>query len=124
MNNWPYQNFKRSEVECKCGCGGVPTNRLMLALEMLRFEYDRPMIITSGYRCKEHNEKVGGAKNSPHMLGLAVDVKVRGTDAYDLVRIAINIGFTGIGINQKGKNRFVHLDIMPEGANRPMIWSY
>ena len=33
--------------------------------------------------------------------------------------------FTGIGIQQKGSGRFIHLDMAPaEQLPRPMIWSY
>jgi len=32
------------------------------------------LVITSGYRCKELNERVGGVPNSRHCDGLAVDV--------------------------------------------------
>src|SRR5690606_38803974 len=34
--------------------------------------------ITSGYRSPDHNEKVGGAKNSQHMHGDAVDISMKG----------------------------------------------
>jgi uncharacterized protein YcbK (DUF882 family) len=124
MDNWPYEYFERSEVECECGCGGIPTRNLLVSLELLRLKYNKPIIITSGFRCKEHNAKVGGGKNSAHVLGLAVDVKVSGADAYYLVRDAIAMGFTGIGVKQKGESRFIHLDISQESFNRPMIWSY
>ena len=34
--------------------------------------------IVSGYRSPEHNKKVGGVKNSQHMLGKAADIQVEG----------------------------------------------
>ena len=36
------------------------------------------------------------------------------------------IPFTGVGINQKGSSRFIHLDQLHEkdGYPRPTIWSY
>lgn len=37
-------------------------------LEPLRLAANRPIIITSGYRCKELNKAVGGVSNSHHML--------------------------------------------------------
>ena len=35
-------------------------------------------------------------------------------------------GFTGIGVNQKGGGRFIHLDIaeIENYSPRPHIWSY
>lgn len=33
------------------------------------------IIINSGYRCKELNDKINGAKNSSHLYGYAVDIE-------------------------------------------------
>lgn len=47
---------------------------LLDGLENTRRAYGAPMTITSGYRCPEKNEMVGGARNSPHQFGRAADV--------------------------------------------------
>ncbi|UJR82738.1 glycoside hydrolase family protein [Sandaracinus amylolyticus] len=51
---------------------------LMAQLEVLRAEVGAPITITSGYRSPEHNKKVGGAKKSQHLCGIAADIKVKG----------------------------------------------
>ena len=43
-------------------------------LDRLRGEWGRPIIVTSGYRCKELNAAVGGARNSQHLKGQAADI--------------------------------------------------
>lgn len=43
-------------------------------LDPLRQAYGKPIIVTSGFRCKELNKIVGGAYNSQHSLGEAVDI--------------------------------------------------
>lgn len=44
-------------------------------LEKLRLLNDeRPLFISSGYRCPRLNKAVGGAKNSQHMQGQAADI--------------------------------------------------
>lgn len=51
-------------------------NMLLLivkVLQPLRNKINKPMIITSGYRCFELNKIVGGALNSHHTMGQAVD---------------------------------------------------
>lgn len=49
--------------------------RLLWLLDDIRtLFFDKPIRITSFYRNKEHNIKVGGVPNSYHMLGAAVDV--------------------------------------------------
>jgi uncharacterized protein YcbK (DUF882 family) len=36
----------------------------------------QPIRVTSGFRSKEHNKKIGGALNSFHVLGMAADIQV------------------------------------------------
>ena len=43
-------------------------------LEPLRQHFGKPIRINSGFRCKALNEAVGGAKNSYHTKGRAVDI--------------------------------------------------
>lgn len=47
-------------------------------LEVLRSHLKAPIHITSGYRSKEHNAKIGGALRSFHVLGMAADIQVKG----------------------------------------------
>lgn len=50
--------------------------KIAYALEAIRKDLSEPIHITSGWRSKEHNRSVGGAVNSDHMSGLAVDFNV------------------------------------------------
>lgn len=43
-------------------------------LQPIRDEWKAPIIVSSGYRCEKLNIKVGGAKNSDHTKGCAVDI--------------------------------------------------
>ena len=98
-------------------------------LELLRAMYNKPIIISSGYRCGSHNLAVSNSGfDGPHTIG-AVDITISGQDAYDLTRAACLLGFSGIGIKQKWPHevRFIHLDnctIPGDRIPRPMIWSY
>lgn len=47
-------------------------------LEPLRELLDKPIIITSGYRCDELNKKIKGSQSSQHRYGQAVDIMVVG----------------------------------------------
>ena len=47
-------------------------------LEPLRQQLARPVIVVSGFRNKQINKLVKGAKNSQHTLGQAADIKVPG----------------------------------------------
>ena len=86
------------------------------------------MTITSGFRDETHpieamkKDPKGGA----HVSGKACDILVDRKDAFELLSLAFLIGFTGIGVNQKGGSRFLHLDTIENSASRPRptIWSY
>lgn len=124
MIDWgKYPNFKRSEFACQhCGSEGIK-EELVAKLQELRNLYGKPMTITSGYRCPLH--PVERKKNAPgtHAEGIAADVGVQGEAAIELLHKAITVGFKGIGVQQKGTGRFIHLDI-GTGPTRPALWSY
>lgn len=46
---------------------------LLPRLNFLRARYDKPMYVSSGYRPRSINARVGGAKHSAHMSCQAVD---------------------------------------------------
>lgn len=113
------KNFTAAELECKCGCGMLPKAELISRLQALRDIWGKPMTITSGARCKNHNTKVGGAPASKHVEGIAVDVAcTNGMERYKLLRLAYHVGFTGIGLHPQ----FLHLDIRL--GNEAVTWFY
>jgi len=76
-------NFSLSEfasADGKAPSGEVLKNLTELAkqLEVLRSHIKLPISVTSGFRSKEHNAKIGGALNSFHVLGMAADIQVKG----------------------------------------------
>lgn len=106
----------------------LPKRDFMEKVERLRVRYGMPMIVASAARCPDHNEKESATKSrtGPHTTGCAIDITVRGLSAWLLLRLALEEGFTGIGVNQKGGERFLHLDDLPhaDGQPRPTVWSY
>ena len=96
-------------------------------LDALRHRCGFPFIINSGYRSPEYNAKVSKTGlTGAHTTGLAADIAVSRENAYTVLREAFAMGcFTGIGINQKGDNRFIHVDSLTSTeAPRPTVWSY
>ena len=124
--DWPY--FNHSELACKGSDKCEMSDEFMQKIIAVREEFDKPMIITSGYRSPSYNESIGGAEYSPHMYGRAVDVQVYGQDALVLLKTALKHGLTGVGVKQHGEanSRFIHLDDMEASDMhfRPWIWSY
>ena len=110
------KHFRLSEFACPC-CNLVMLHpKLLTKLIELRKILERPVYITSGYRCSRYNRKVGGVTNSYHRIGLAADVKVKDINLIELLEVCENIGFNGIGFYEK-KN-FLHLDVRPTKRSR------
>lgn len=124
----PY--FDKSEFTCQCGCG---ENRMdsdfMERLTILRQLCNFPFIITSGYRCPAHNAAVSSTgETGPHTTGCAADIKCSGQQAHKFLNKALDFGFQGIGVSQRGDHasRFIHVDDLTqtEEPTRPWVWSY
>lgn len=110
--------FFLNEFQCPC-CHCVKLHPLLLQkLKGLRYKIKKPVIITSGYRCPKYNLEAGGAKNSYHLLGMAADIHVPGVSLNNLLQIARDFGFHGIGFYPR-KN-FLHLDVRNTG--QPVYW--
>jgi zinc D-Ala-D-Ala carboxypeptidase len=128
MSDWSrWPNFSITEMRCKhTGKDGMHPE-FMDRLQALRVKYARPMKITSAYRHETHPVEAKKRTPGAHTKGRAVDVAVLGADAYRLVQLATEFGFTGIGVSQKPDGaRFIHLDDVTskDGFARPALWSY
>jgi uncharacterized protein YcbK (DUF882 family) len=124
MIDWnDYPNFSASEFDCT-HCGENHMKAVFLEkLQQLRTKRGKSMRVTSGYRCPEHPIEARKEKPGAHASGEAADIACDGQEAYELLKLAFELGFTGIGVSQKGSARFVHLDTI-EGSPRPNVWSY
>lgn len=80
----------------------------------------QPFRILSTYRTEHENEKVGGAPQSQHLYGRAIDIVVPG--GYEkFLDLAKSVGFTGIGLYVNSKDVVsAHLDVRP--TNRIATW--
>lgn len=76
------EHFKFSElVRTDTGLPNVPgweeaanLRKLALYLDRVREASGMPVFVTSGFRSKAVNERVGGVKSSAHLKGLAADI--------------------------------------------------
>jgi zinc D-Ala-D-Ala carboxypeptidase len=128
MIDWHrYPSFRPQEFRCRHTGELRMEPDFLDRLQRLRTAYARAMVITSGYRHPTHPiEANKGGGPGPHTTGRACDVAVSGAEALRLVALAVDYGFTGVGVAQKGDGRFIHLDDldrMPQRP-RPTIWSY
>lgn len=97
--------------------------KLLEKLDQLREAYGYPIKLTSTYRSPDHPIEAKKSKPGEHAYGAAVDIACIGGEAtFKLVKAAIEVGFTRIGISRK--NNFVHVGIGHEGAPPITIWTY
>ena len=72
-------------------------------LDPIREAWGEPIVVSSGYRCRELNDLVGGATYSHHLLGCAADLIAGNRDdhrrLFDLI----------VQMQQEGKIRFTQL---------------
>jgi zinc D-Ala-D-Ala carboxypeptidase len=130
--NFTLEEFIASETAARRGIDNWPPayvidNLTLLAktLEHARILLDHaPIIINSGYRGPTLNALVGGAVNSAHMRGLAVDfIAPRyGTP----IQVATKLSMDGIfmsGVDQliHEFGSWVHLGILPTGTPRGQL---
>ena len=78
--NFTLEEYQRSSTADKYKINNIVPpkykdnmNRVLSLLQVIRDAWGGPIIISSGYRCPELNKKVGGASNSDHVYGAAVD---------------------------------------------------
>ena len=111
--------FNLKEFSCK-HCGQLPPqgmNKVLLEkLDLLRDRIGAPIIVTSGYRCPEHNAAVGGVSNSQHVQGNAADIVCNAVSVDELADVAAAIGFDGIG--RYYSDGFVHVDCRDNGNSQ------
>lgn len=145
-----YFDFKEL-VGTKTWLPNVPTwkqadNLRMLGffLDSVREEYGYPIKVNSGFRSAEVNAKVGGAKNSAHLEGLAADIvpayitqKTMGNLLGVLERAVgqtVSVGNAQVAIDQlivycktpkdlSSGIRFFHVGVVIDGnPRRQVIW--
>jgi len=102
VNTWDAPVHRQNAIE------------LCLIMDKWREAIKQPLIVTSGYRNKQLNSLVGGAPQSQHLLGKAMDLrpanlqKVSLKDFYNLLN---PFWQGGLAINEAAN--FVHVDTGP-----------
>lgn len=122
MRHFTYSEFDQKGEE---GSGQLFMDYLFLhSLDALRHKCDFPFVVTSGYRTPEYNNEISTTGlTGPHTTGKAADIAVSRKNARIVLQNAFEMGcFTGIGLNQKGDGRFIHLDTIER--EEPAIWTY
>jgi zinc D-Ala-D-Ala carboxypeptidase len=116
----------RSEYAKRNGINNMPNpeyteNLIELAqkiFEPIRKHFNKPIHISSGFRSKILNQKIGGAKNSQHTLGQALDIdqgnRKDNIEIFEFIKN--NLLFDQL-INEHNYD-WVHVSYNPDGRQR------
>ncbi len=97
--------------------------KLLAMLDDLREAYGYPIKLTSTYRSPDHPIEAKKKAPGEHAYGAAVDIACVGGEAtFKLVKAAIEVGFTRIGVSRK--NNFVHVGVGYPDAPPITLWTY
>ena len=108
-------HFNAREFRCQCGQPHetLIASELVDKLEALYTALNcSKIIVTSGYRCPEHDKAVGGTSSGQHTKGTAADVCCYGQpiSSKTVCCKAQNLGFGGIA-NITSSYQYTHLDV-------------
>jgi zinc D-Ala-D-Ala carboxypeptidase len=125
----------RSDMAKRKGVSNQPTeehiaNMIVLAekiFQPIREHFGVPIYISSGYRSAALNKKIGGARNSQHMTGEAMDIDMDGHSHVSNVQvfnyIRENLVFDQL-IWEYGNSStpdWVHVSYSTSGVNRRQV---
>lgn len=117
-------HFYRHEFVCHC-CGVFQLDpKLLAALESLRTLADAPVVVLCGYRCAEHNRRVGGRPASQHLLGKAADIRIAGLGLQAMYELALRVpqfAAGGIGVYDRD---FLHVDVRDTAARWAQVMGH
>ena len=112
--------FKISEFNCKCcnRLGHLMSINLLMKLDRIRHQVQQPIVIHSGVRCWNYNEKVNGEMASAHLTGLAVDIEVTDNKTrFKIIEASMDFKINRIGVFRN----HIHLDI-DSSKPKNVIW--
>lgn len=111
------RNFNKGttdEFRCRCGECGKGINDMepimLMSLDDARDLARVPFVLNSAIRCPAWNKHEGGADNSAHLKGWAVDIQTPDSRTrYRVLKALFAKGFHRIGIYKT----FIHADMDP-----------
>ena len=133
ISNWKYftpDEMIHSDTADRLGINNSPDGDVMghlddlvtKVLDNLRDGWGRPIIVTSGYRCKELNAAVGGVCNSQHLGGQAADIVSDDFEAFRrfVRRWCKDNDFDQCIFERGGGREWIHISFV-EGRNRRQV---
>ena len=128
-----YQEATSSQVATRKGIKNEPSEKEIANMELVatkvfdnvRSHFNTPIRVSSFYRSSALNKAVGGAKNSQHLKGQAIDMQGTGDVTNKMIfdYIKQNLNFDQL-IWEFGNNEnpaWVHVSYVSEDKNRKQV---
>ena len=128
--------FTKSQTAERKGIDNTPTQdhieRMKIlcvsVLEPIRTEFDKPIMINSGYRSPDLCEAIGSKPTSQHAKGEAADIEIPGVDNAELSKyIQDNLNFDQLILEcytGDPSSGWVHVSYVGLHANRKDVLTY
>jgi zinc D-Ala-D-Ala carboxypeptidase len=126
----------RSESARRNGISNKPTeqhieNMKKLAeniFQPIRDHFDVPIFISSGYRSKELNDRIGGSSTSQHSSGEAIDIDMDGSsrgvtnkEVFDFIKDNLDFDQLIWEFGNKNNPDWVHVSYKSTGKQRKQV---
>ena len=115
--------LSNSEFACRCDFDAcrftLVSPKLLEAYETFRQMVNKPLTITSGYRCQAHHfhnvykDDIEAVTASRHLTGEGIDISIKNLlttyHFYTIIELAKNAGFTYV--KHYENEQFIHCDV-------------
>jgi hypothetical protein len=134
--NFTLTEFTKSQTAERKGIDNTPEDHHIEAMEQLchavleeiRYHFQRPMVINSGYRSVALCEAIGSNANSQHAKGQAADIEIPGVDNLKLAKyIQDKMDFDQLILEcytGDPSSGWVHVSYNNSGENRKDVLTY
>ena len=133
-NNLSLAEMTKSSTAQRRGIDNMPTpehmeNMKVLAAKIfqpIREHFNRPILISSGYRSKALNDAIGGSQTSQHSIGEAIDIDMDGTtlsntDVFNYIKDNLDFDQLIWEFGNDEKPDWVHVSYKANGPQRKSI---
>ncbi|MCQ2294461.1 MAG: D-Ala-D-Ala carboxypeptidase family metallohydrolase [Bacteroidales bacterium] len=133
MKYFTIRELSVSATAMRLGVDNTPSAEVMrnlakltdLLLDPARERWGKPLVVTSGYRCKKLNALVGGVADSQHLRGCAADIVTLGNNRLQNYQLYQMIKSSSLPYDQLiaehvrcGGCGWVHISLAPTGKPR------
>ena len=131
------EEMTKSQIAARNGLANIPgpgevknlENVCYEILEPVRAKYEKPVLITSGFRSLEVNRKLGSSDSSQHCKGQAVDFEIAGVPNIKVAYwLQANVDFDQLILEyyraDDDQHGWIHVSYNEKGANRKKVLTF